>query len=140
AQNPVWWAISEGNPTLTAPSSSGIYLITHFYRSMLILASGIQVAGAHLTAQNFARRLQSTAFPNPDTPIYAGHVGFVERSHAFTLDAAEWWYDPTAQSPFAAEGDGRGAICYVDHGRRHDPLLWKGATDRFQQGTCDSGA
>jgi hypothetical protein len=140
ANNPIWWAIHEGDPSLTPPASSGIYLITHFYRSMLILAAGVQMAGPDLTGQTFARHLQETVFPNPDTPIYAGHVSFLGSSHAFTTDTTQWWYDPTASSPFSAEGDSAGAMCYVEHGLRHDPYLWRGAIDRFFQGGCDSGA
>ena len=108
------------------------------YHNLLLIASGIQMAGPNLTPTNFEAGLQKAAFPNPDTGIHAGHVGFGGGSHAMTVDAAEFWWSNTEHGPYADEG--AGTFCYVDHGARHslaDP--WP-AGDPFFTGACDSGS
>src|SRR5258708_17094819 len=45
------------------------------YWVMLLMASGIQMAGPNLTPQSFEAGLQRAAFPNPDDPIMAGKGG-----------------------------------------------------------------
>jgi hypothetical protein len=139
--DPFWWAWSEGGGGNSAPRTIiDIYQVHLLYRSMLEIAAGIQMAGPHLTPQTFAEGLHRTSFPDPVTPLNAGFVDFFGGSHAMTVDAAEWWYSPTAPSPYASFGDGSGAICYVDGGRRHSINGWAGATDRFDSGGCDTGA
>lgn len=114
-----------------------IYL-KYNYRSLLLIASGIQLAGPNLTPETFERGLQRAAFPNPDHPIQAGRVGFLGGSHSMTVDYAEWWFDPTAQSPYL--GDPPGAMCYLDGGRRVTDVRRLSKNGPFQQGPCDSGA
>jgi hypothetical protein len=98
------------------------------------------MAGPRLSPGAFQIGLQHASFPNPDTPIYAGHVGFFGGSHAMTVDAAEWWYDASAPSPYAQEGDGAGAMCYVNHGARHGITDWDPqAPDELFGPSCDSG-
>jgi hypothetical protein len=141
ADSPFWWAWRAGDPSATPPSTYlYIFGAETFYESLLEIASGIQMAGPDLTPQNFAAGLHRAVFPNPETPIHAGHVGFANGSHSMTIDAAEWWYDPSAPSPYAAQGDQQGSVCYVEHGRRHELADWPDAPDPFFEGPCDSGA
>jgi hypothetical protein len=108
------------------------------YRNLLLIASGIQMAGPDLTPKTFQQGLQRAIFPNPDTGIRAGHVGFAGGSHAMTVDAAEFWWSNTDPGPLPDESTG-GTWCYVDHGARHslaDP--WP-AGDPFFREPCDSG-
>jgi len=130
----VWAAKEEG----ASPPDAQIELTDwdFVYRSLLLLASGIQMAGPHLTPQTFGNQLHLTRFPNPASPIMEGAVGFTDGGYSMTGDAAEWWWSNTA--PGAAPGD-RGTICYVDGGKRYRAGGWPKQGDNLFQGTCDSG-
>ena len=61
------------------------------YRSLLMLASGLQLAGPALTPETFEAGLASTAFPNPGAgrgPLHQAFVGFDDRDHAMVDDVA----------------------------------------------------
>lgn len=140
---PYFWAVREIDPTWSpaADASATVASSLISYRSLLILASGIQMAGPILTPQTFAAGLARTVFPNPDHPNRPGKVSFRGGRKGFMLDGAEWWWSNTAASPF--RGDGRGSICYVDHGARHSKGGWpRGPDDVFfrPDTECDSGA
>lgn len=80
------------------------------YRSMLMLASGIQLAGTQLTPSSFANGLSGTAFPNPGagrSPLYQAAVGFDDLDHAMVDDVALARWSPS-----------RSGFCLADHGRR----------------------
>lgn len=147
ADDPTAWALVEGSPTggwvtATGPPTNANEqpdTLHEAYRGLLILASGIQMAGPHLTPDTFAAALHRTVFPNPDTSIRAGHVSFLGGSYSMTVDAAEFWWSNSAPSPYGAD-DGSGSICYVDHGARHSIDSWPRGGSLFFAGTCDSGA
>jgi len=103
------------------------------------LASGIQTAGPNLNAQTFAQGLQRAQFPNPDTGIKAGHVGFNAGNHSMTIDAAEWYWSATNPGPYPDEQSG-GTYCYVDHGARHSLTNPFPPGDPLFNGACDTGA
>jgi hypothetical protein len=139
--DPVQWAWKESDPSANElkPISGSMEYNDTEYRSMLLLASGIQMAGPRLTPETFAAALEKTVFPNPDTPHMQGHVGFSPRSHSMTIDAAEWWWSDTDQSPYTDESSG--TICYVEHGARRTLGKWpKRESDPLFTGPCDSGA
>lgn len=134
--DPAIWALNEVDPGgyTTADTGTGGYTdrgtsYDPWYREILLLSSGIQMAGPNLTPVSFEQGLQTTVFPNPRNPIMAGHVGFQGGTHSMTLDAAEWWWSSNGQSPFA--NDGKGAFCYVDHGARHSAGNWPRGGDPF---------
>ena len=61
------------------------------YRSLLMLASGLQLAGPGLTAETFDAGLSATAFPNPGAgkaPLYQASVGFDDLDHGMVDDVA----------------------------------------------------
>lgn len=142
--DPWFWAASEGDPSerWDDPSKSGMQSQRVFYereyRSLLLLASGIQLAGPRLTPETFAVGLNKAIFPNPDYPTNPGKVSFSGGSHAMTTDGAEHWWSNTARSPYSAEGSG--AWCYLDRGRRYVLGAWPTAGDPFFETSCDSGA
>lgn len=103
------------------------------YHELLQLASGIQMAGPDLTPQTFSDALQRTAFPNPDTSRYEGHVGFFGGTHTMTIDAAEWWWSNSARSYY---NDQPGEFCYVDGGVRHGLGSFPKGGDPFFGGQC----
>lgn len=139
---PSMWAWKEQCPACgdNADQRNGAFevYLKYNYRSLLLIASGIQMAGPNLTPETFERGLQRAAFPNPDHPIKAGRVGFLGASHSMTIDFTEWWYDPAAQSPYL--GDPPGAMCYVDGGARLTSGRSLAKNGPFKQGRCDSGA
>jgi hypothetical protein len=110
------------------------------YHQLLLLASGIQMAGPNLTPETFQAGLQRVGFPNPDHKIQAGKVGFATpRDHSMTEDLAEFWWSATAPSPYQDEGVG--SMCYVDGGRRRTAATgWPSGDADFFTRSCDSGA
>jgi hypothetical protein len=104
------------------------------YRDLLLIMSGLQMAGPHLTPQSFGAGLERAAFPNPDTPIFAGHVGFAGATYSMTIDGAEFWYSASDASPYTPSSGG--AICYVGGGVRHSAGHWPQGGDPFFQEPC----
>jgi hypothetical protein len=118
------------------------------YQTMLLIASGVQMAGPNLTPETFAEGLRKTVFPNPDHPIIAGDVGFdpvvkpdpkyppaANMAHGMTTDRLEYWWSESALGP---EGD-TGAMCYVARARYRLGEQPKGTDDVFFSGDCDTG-
>jgi hypothetical protein len=67
-------------------------------------------------------------------------VGLESEGFSFTRDATEYWYSTTAKGPYSDDGAGaKGAICYLDNGRRYRPGAWR-QRELTGFGTCDSGA
>lgn len=137
---PFYWAAKEVDPSIVLNGDT-VTVQNHaeIYRPLLLLASGIQLAGPNLTPQTFAKGLQQATFPNPDHPNMPGKVGFQPDRFGMTLDGAEFWWSNTARSPYAGD---QGAVCYVDGGRRHTRGSWPAGGDPFFQPdtACDSGA
>jgi hypothetical protein len=134
-------AFAEGDPTLGAKTASTDYSnFTQVYRPLLMLVSGLQMAGPHLTPQSFLEGLRKTRFPNPITATHAGAVGVPQDGYTFTADAAQWWWSNAARGPYTDDAAGKGAICYVDGGARHDLGTWPKTDPNDFSGTCDSGA
>jgi hypothetical protein len=140
SHEPAGWAYMEQSPGYDADntSSSVSYGINAaYYRPLLLLASGIQMAGPKLTPETFERGLQSTRFPNPVHKNRPGKVGFLGGSHAMTIDSAEFWWDNAATGPAR---DDSGAWCYVDDGeRRSTGNGKKGDSVFFAPNACRSG-
>jgi hypothetical protein len=126
---PVEWAIKEIDPTLESTAGDELYL----YTPLLIIASGIQMAGPRLNAQTFAAGLTRAAFPNPKSgiaPYFQAHVSFGPRDHSFYGDAAFVWWN---QSKISNEDGLQGTYCQASGryapGRipRGDPPVFKAA-------------
>lgn len=137
ADHPSVWALREGSGASSGTDSLNVETHDIAYRALLLLASGIQLAGPRLTPETFRAGLQEAAFPNPPHPIMAGDVGFGAGGTTMTQDGAEIWWDPNATDPYGDSGPG--AFCWVESGRRYGLGQWP-KQDRLQQGPCDSGA
>jgi hypothetical protein len=138
ANNPAYWAIRDVDPTSPIDYASlAADEVESDYRTLLLLVSGIQMAGPRLTPMSFAHGLHGSAFPNPDTSIMAGHVGFPGASTSMTLDGAEYWWSNTDRGPYSESR--AGTICYVDHGARYTYDTWPTGPDAFFRQPCDSG-
>lgn len=121
-------AFSEVDQGRTA---SGTYLFIHdaFYKAMLLIASGIQAAGPHLTPQTFAAGLRGLDFPNPElggAPHYQGTVGFTG-DHSMVDDFGLWWFNTGERNNDDLVGPG--SYCYVGRGVRFRSGTWP-ADDR----------
>jgi hypothetical protein len=135
---PFWPAMREADPTFPPEQ----YLFSMVYWNLLILASGIQAAGPHLTPQAFQAGLYATKFSNPGCggpPYYQGCVGFGPNNHTMVQDATLVWYDTQAKprdtDPTVA-GPTSGGYCYVDNGRRYKPGQFPAGDPAFFQPTC----
>ena len=136
---PMVWAQKEADPTFDPNREAGGVNYSQwnrYYRQIFLFAAGIQMAGPKLTPETFARGLRAATFPNPETPLRAGKVGFPGSSQAMTRDYAEFWWSETAVSPY---GDGTGTICWVDGGARRAPGQWPKGDQPFFEGPCDNG-
>lgn len=118
-EEPFYWAAREGDPGYDTSADQSAFATQAYevYRPLLIIASGIQMAGPSLTNETFMHGLERAKFPNPDHATNPGKVGFPNGRRGMTTDHAEFWWSNTARSPY--KGDGAGTFCYVDRGRRH---------------------
>ncbi len=136
-QDMPWYAaVREADPT-SDPQGNSYYASNSRYAQLLLLASGIQLAGPKLTPESFERGLQAARFPNPGAgaaPLYQARVGFEGRRHVMSADAAMWWYDPNR--PGTIDPSVPGSICYVDRGRRTGLGQWKRSDPAFFTGPC----
>ena len=134
--DPYWMAQEEVDPGVTLGRDAiTVGVAEEVYRDLLLIMSGLQMAGPHLTPQTFQAGLERAVFPNPDTPLFAGHVGFAGNTYAMTVDAAEFWYSPSDPSPYTPSSGG--AVCYVDDGARHAAGEWPHGGDPFFKEPCN---
>lgn len=112
-----------------------------FYNEMLLLASGIQMAGPNLTPATFAEGLRSTDFPNPragSAPFHQAHVGFGQGDVTMTDDYLAFWLDTRmsgAEVNTRPNANEYQAMCNVEGGRRWTEQTWP-TTDRFYTPRC----
>jgi hypothetical protein len=130
-----WYqAIAEGDPTYNYPSSAfGFYNAWYIYKPMLMLFTGLQMAGPHLTAKTFAAGLQGTSevwkwkdvaelgiqpgvYPNARV---AGHTeGLVSvrpGQHSYVEDSSVVYFDSSQAN---ADYGTPGSFCYLGYGQR----------------------
>jgi hypothetical protein len=141
--DPSYLAMKEVDPSIDYNANLGT--VSQFwtqYHALLVLASGMQMAGPNLTPENFERALQRTDFPYPAVdPTVSGDVGF-KGDHSMTDDAAEFWWSETTPSPIGAGSDGSsGTICYTRNSARVVPGTgtWPKDGDPFLNGPCFRG-
>lgn len=135
-EEPYYQAMREVDPAASPkPDAVHVELDQEVYRDLLVLMSAFQMAGPHLTPQTAAAGLARSVFPNPETPLMAGHVGFAGYTYSMTVDGAEFWYGVGAQSPYPGSS---GALCYVDDGLRHPFGQWPRGGDPYFKLPCDS--
>ncbi|MDQ1444186.1 MAG: hypothetical protein QOI20_650 [Acidimicrobiaceae bacterium] len=130
ADVPALWAYREDHPDDTAPDPSAdrrnlamSFGWTQEYRALLLLASGIQLAGPKLTPETFAQGLQRARFPNPGAgtgPYYQARVGFGPGDYTMSSGSAVVWWADSAPA-YGSQGVTRqGGWCYVQKGARFE--------------------
>ena len=133
---PFYWALKEQEPT-SDPQGGAYFAVSSRYSSLLLLASGIQMAGPHLTPETFAAGLLRTRWANPRAgaaPSFQAAVGFDNGRRTFIGDAAMFWHDPGRQS--TVDPQTTGAVCYVRRGLRYGLGQWPQGDQPFFTGPC----
>jgi hypothetical protein len=134
-QQAFWFrAMHEGDPSVPTPTNAGPIAT---YQDLLLLASGIQMAGPHLTPQTFADALHRTVFPNPDAngpPYYQGRVGFEGGTYSMRMTASTFWYDQSTGGVDDPSTPGR--VCHVRHGVRYEYGDWPKEDPPYKQTSC----
>jgi hypothetical protein len=136
-EEPYYQAMREVDQANTpkGPDSVDVEVDQEVYRNLLMLFSGFQMAGPNLSPKTFADGLARTRFPNPNTPLREGRVGFAGYTYSMTIDGAEFWFGAGQPSPYP-DTSGNGAICYVNDGERHLAGQWPKGGDPFFSGPC----
>ena len=136
AEEPCYVAMREVDPTFNLdPEPNSVEACQQIYRDLLVLMSGFQMAGPHLTPETLGDGLERAVFPNPDTPLMAGKVGFAGFTYSMTIDAAEFWFGVGQQGPYPQGPNG--SICYVEDGTRRGFGKWPRGGDPFFKPPCD---
>lgn len=136
--NPYNVALAEGDPTQAPDTASTGEAKLEVYRALLVLASGIQMAGPNLTPETFRDGLRKTSFPNPITETHAGFVGFKPDGYSMTKDGAEWWWSTRDKGPFT-DSSNSGTVCYLNSLKRYELGSWPAGDAPFFAGPCDNG-
>jgi hypothetical protein len=132
---PWFWAMKSINPNVDASEYSGNNAgygraLQWDYTQLLLLASGIQMAGPNLTPESFRDGLFDAEFPNPGAgapPYYQARVGFGPANHTMIQDVGLIYFDPREQS--YSSNFGVGSYCLVDRGRRFSLVTWGAVPD-----------
>ncbi len=143
SDEPWWWGIQEGNPNhdptsayVTKENASTAYRPT--YQSLLLVASGIQMAGPYLTPTSFERGLVEAKFPNPGAagpPYYQASVDFANNDHTMVADNALAWWSDSIQGYSGLNTNG--GFCYVGKGIRFKYGSWPATPmPLFDESTC----
>jgi hypothetical protein len=139
---PFWWMIQEMNPNVRKDDLEGYGSnIQNIYRAMLLMASGLQMAGPHLTPESFEAGLHQAVFPNPEHRNRPGKVGFADKDHSMTNDTVEFWWSEAEPSPddVGSNGGSPGTLCYIDRAERRDNGRFPKGRSTFFDLPCFSG-
>jgi len=144
-QMPYWLAEREGDPTFPATD----FNFDIGYWNLLLLVSGIQMAGPNLTPKTFEQALQRTQFPNPGCggpPVYQACVGFAGGSHSMIKDFTLVWWNPNENGVEYTGPNFRGTrgtavqplggLCFVDQGLRYRRGQWPAGPPGFRDLPC----
>ncbi len=135
-QMPWWKAWKEQRPG-EDPSGGIYYDNAARYAQLLLLASGIQLAGPELTPATFERGLHEAQFPNPgagQAPLFQARVGFEGGRHTMIDSGTLFWYDASEGGTIDPAVPGR--VCYVNGGLRYTPGSFPTEPQPFFQDPC----
>lgn len=117
---PWYQAIKEVDPNYETGDDGYASAAYERYYELLVLASGIQMAGPELTPQSFQQGLFRAGFPAAGSggpPLWYPGGGFGPGDHSMVEDAAMIWYSQSDQG--YTTNVRRGTYCYVRHGKRY---------------------
>jgi hypothetical protein len=128
-------ALREVDPSFTWQTPLEAQTFKYLYESVLLLASGIQMAGPKLTPETFQQGLFDAEFPNPGArgpPYYQGRVDFGPGDYVMNDDATLLWWNPNQRSYQGSAG----TYCYSELGRRYGPGAWPRRPSPLFSGAC----
>jgi hypothetical protein len=138
--NEFWYrAAKEADPALAYSQHSWNVYAYYRYEELMVLASGIQQAGPHLTAQSFQQGLYDTQYGNVGhgaRPYYQAAVSFGPGDHSFFDDAAAIWFS-TSDTSYTGDQGQNGTYCYSNGGDRSAD--WLKPQPVFYQEPCRGG-
>ena len=130
---PWYWAVREVDNSHD-PQGGNYYHLQARYSSLLLLASGIQMAGPKLTPATFQQGLMRARFPNPAagaSPYYQGRAGFEGNRHTMLSDGVMFWY--SGSQPGVVDPSFPGRVCYILGGQRFGLGRWPKIDAPFQE-------
>ncbi|HVL80471.1 MAG TPA: hypothetical protein VM840_02630 [Actinomycetota bacterium] len=135
-QSAWYWAIKEAEPGYRFPSGNPYvyYEPRYLYYPMLVLASGIQLAGPNLNPTTFARGLQQARWPNPNAgraPYWQATIGF-GGDHSAVEDGTLVWLTRSQRSNWGMPG----ATCFAQQGIRYRLGGWPSDNAGLFQPPC----
>jgi hypothetical protein len=110
-------AIREGSPGYQYGDNGSDIYDYYRYEELMVLATGIQMAGPHLTPQTFAAALEKYPARDPghgQAPYYQALVGFTQ-GHGWIQDFTPVYWNSSAQNYYTNEPR-TGSLCYIDDG------------------------
>lgn len=134
---PWYQAIKEARPEYETGDDGYASAAYERYYELLLLASGIQMAGPNLTPKTFQEGLFKARFPAPGSggaPLWHSGGGFARNDHSMVQDAAIIWYSPSEQG--YTTNVRRGTFCYVARGKRYAIGQWPSGEQSLFSGTC----
>lgn len=134
---PWYQAIKEADPYYETGDDGWASAAYERYYELLVLASGIQMAGPNLTPQSFREGLFKARFSAPGSgyePLWYPGGGFGPGDHSMVDDAAMIWYSPTADS--YTTNVRKGSFCYIGRGKRYGFGQWPVGDPAFFQNPC----
>ena len=117
--NEEFWYLSmrEGNPAYQYGDNGDDIYDYYRYEELMVLATGIQMAGPHLTPQAFGDALRRYPSRDPghgQAPYYQALVGFTA-GHGWLQDYAPVYWSQNAQNYYTNEPR-TGSLCYIADG------------------------
>ena len=131
------WFEAYTQESSASPSLPEAADIQQFYEEMLVIASGVQAAGADLTPASFASGLNRLQFPNPGAaaqPFFQATVGFGSGTHEMQQDFSAWWWSSSTKSEAPFPDTYTGASCFVNGGARWSLNSWPSTPLSFNLG------
>jgi hypothetical protein len=133
---PVNWALASIDRGFQVTDEPDLEQALEVYWTLLLLSSGIQMAGPGLTPATFEHALQTTTFPNPPSPLAQGRVGFPAGAHTMIRDFITAWWSDAAQDPHPDQPNG--GWCYAHGAQRYGADTPWPSDPNLKQGSCRS--
>ncbi len=136
-QMPWYQAIKEADPDYETGDDGYASSAYERYYELLVLASGIQMAGPNLTPKTFQEGMFKAYFPPPGSgrdPLYYAGGGFSPGDHTMVQDGTMIWYSQSEMG--YTTNVRRGTFCYIKNGLRYGLGQWPRGDPKFFEGSC----
>lgn len=134
---PWYQAIKEVDPDYETGDDGYASAAYERYYELLVLASGIQMAGPTLTPTTFQEGLYKSGFPAAGSgraPLFYAGGGFGPGDHTMVDDGTMIWYSQSEMG--YTTNVRRGTFCYVRSGLRYGLGAWPKGDPKLFEGSC----